>query len=97
MGRRATAAACHPAHVRIALATIRYGLPLVLTIAGIYFLETNAEKWGGLGVMLIGTAVIVLMINVMFRISLRSNKDRSVEEQAREYYARHGRWPDENP
>lgn len=79
---------------RIGVAAVRYGLPLALTIVGVWLLETRAEKWGGLGVMLIGTAVIVLMINLLFRLSIRSNDERAREERAREYYERNGRWPD---
>jgi hypothetical protein len=79
---------------RIGVAAVRYGLPLALTIAGILFLELAPDKWGGLGVMLIGTAVIVLMINLLFRLSVRSNDEREREERAREHYQRTGRWPD---
>jgi hypothetical protein len=28
-------------------------------------------------------------------MSVQSNRDREVEEEAREYFGRHGRWPDE--
>jgi heme/copper-type cytochrome/quinol oxidase subunit 4 len=80
--------------MRIVVPAVRYGLPVVLTIIGIWLLETHTDKWGGLGVMLIGTAVIVLMLNLLFRLSIRSNDERSREEQAREYYDRHGRWPE---
>ncbi len=80
--------------MRIVVPAVRYGLPVVLTIIGIWLLETKTDKWGGLGVMLIGTAVIVLMLNLLFRLSIRSNNERSREEQAREYYDRHGRWPE---
>ncbi len=80
--------------MRIVVPAVRYGLPVVLTIIGIWLLETKTDKWGGLGVMLIGTAVIVLMLNLLFRLSIRSNDERSREEQAREYYDRHGRWPE---
>lgn len=80
--------------MKLVVPAVRYLLPLLLTAAGVYLLETQAEKWGGLGVMLVGTAVIVLMLNVLFRISIQSNRERSVEEQARDYYDRHGHWPD---
>lgn len=80
--------------MRILVPAVRYGLPVVLTIIGIWLLETKTDKWGGLGVMLIGTAVIVLMLNLLFRLSIRSNDERSREEQAREYFDRHGRWPE---
>lgn len=80
--------------MRVTVPAVRYGLPVVLTAVGVWLLETRAEKWGGLGVMLIGTAVIVLMINLLFRLSIRSNDERSREEAARRYYDEHGRWPE---
>lgn len=80
--------------MRIAVPAVRYGLPLLLTAVGVWLLETQTVKWGGLGVMLIGTAVIVLMLNLLFRLSITSNNERSREEQAREYYDRHGHWPE---
>jgi hypothetical protein len=35
------------------------------------------------------------MLNWMFRMSVQSNREREQEEKARDYFARHGRWPDE--
>ena len=49
----------------------------------------------GAGVVLLGTALIVWMINWMFRMSVESNRDREQEEEARTYFDEHGRWPDE--
>ncbi|HST43384.1 MAG TPA: hypothetical protein VLK58_27915 [Conexibacter sp.] len=80
--------------MKIVVPAVRYGLPVVLTAVGIWLLETRAEKWGGLGVMLIGTAVIVLMLNLLFRLSIKSNDERWREEKAREYYDEHGHWPE---
>ncbi|MDW5597950.1 hypothetical protein VSS74_26585 [Conexibacter stalactiti] len=80
--------------MKIVVPAVRYGLPVVLTAVGIWLLETRAEKWGGLGVMLIGTAVIVLMLNLLFRLSIKSNNERWREEKAREYYDEHGHWPE---
>jgi heme/copper-type cytochrome/quinol oxidase subunit 4 len=78
----------------IAVPAVRYGLPVLLTAIGVWLLQTQADKWGGLGVMLIGTAVIVLMLNLLFRLSIKSNNERAREEQAREFYDEHGRWPE---
>jgi heme/copper-type cytochrome/quinol oxidase subunit 4 len=80
--------------MKIVVPAVRYALPVVLTAVGIWLLETRAEKWGGLGVMLIGTAVIVLMLNLLFRLSIKSNDERWREEKAREYYDEHGHWPE---
>ena len=47
------------------------------------------------GVALVIVALIVWMINWLFRLSLQSNRERDQEERAREYFDRHGRWPSE--
>lgn len=73
--------------------SVRYGIPLAMTIAGIVALVVGGNA-AGAGVVLIGSAAIVLLLNVLFRVSVVSNKDRDAEEAAREHYARHGRWPD---
>jgi len=49
----------------------------------------------GAGVSLVICALIVWMINWMYRIGVQSNLEREEEERAREYFDRHGRWPDE--
>ncbi|HEY4278286.1 MAG TPA: hypothetical protein VGM91_08715 [Conexibacter sp.] len=78
---------------RLGLFAVRYGMPLVLLIVGGYLLQTRTDRWAGLGIMLIGTAIIVLMINVLFRLSVRSNDERDREEEARVYFDEHGDWP----
>ena len=40
-------------------------------------------------------ALMVWLINWLFRLSVESNRDREKEEQAREYFDQHGRWPGE--
>ena len=47
------------------------------------------------GVSLLLVALIVWMLNWMYRLSIRSNEEREAEERAREYFDRTGRWPDE--
>jgi lysylphosphatidylglycerol synthetase-like protein (DUF2156 family) len=47
------------------------------------------------GVVLMGVALIVWMINWMFRMSVESNRERDAEEAARRYFDEHGRWPGE--
>ena len=44
---------------------------------------------------LVIAALIVWMINWMYRMSVQSNREREDEEEAREYFDVHGRWPDE--
>jgi hypothetical protein len=36
-----------------------------------------------------------VLANLFLRLGLSSERDREHEESARDYFARHGRWPDE--
>jgi hypothetical protein len=79
---------------RVGLAFVRYGLPLVIAVAGFVCLIVGGDA-AGAGVVLIGSAAMVLLVNALFRLSLRSNEEREQEERARERFERTGRWPDE--
>src|ERR1700761_562829 len=94
-----------PGHVL--LVATRFWLPVGIAVAGVVFIvlghgslsehsNTHAIESGG-GVALLLVALIVWMINWMFRLSVQSNRDREREEEAREYFDRHGHWPDEDP
>ena len=92
-----------PGH--ILLVATRIWLPVAIALAGVALIvighgslstqsTTHALESGG-GVALLIVALIVWMVNWMFRLSVESNRDREREEEAREYFDRHGRWPDE--
>ena len=75
----------------------RIWLPLAIAIAGAVGIVVGHGRTGaaGVGVGLLLVALCVWMINWMFRLSVESNHDREREEEAREYFDAHGRWPDE--
>ena len=75
---------------------VRYVLPLVLFLGGIamFAIEPNSIGVEGLA-MATGAALSVLLLNWLFRQGVRGDRERDAEEAAREYYAEHGRWPDE--
>ena len=75
---------------------VRYGLPLVLFIAGwvILLVADDSVRWDGWG-MCLGAAGAILLLNVLFRYGAKGDQEREDEVAAREYYAEHGRWPDE--
>ena len=79
---------------RVGLAAVRYGLPLAMVVVGIVMLGLGDQE-AGFGVVLIGCAGIVLLINALFRLSIRSNRERAEEERARDEFERTGRWPGE--
>lgn len=89
------------------LGLTRYGLPIAITIAGIVliilghasrsqFVDNNSLETSA-GVAVIIVAIIVWMLNWMYRLGTSSNQDREDEERAREYFDRTGRWPEDEP
>jgi protein-S-isoprenylcysteine O-methyltransferase Ste14 len=91
---------------RLFLAATRVWLPLAIAVAGIVLIVIGHGSYSQLanthslesaaGVALLIVALIVWMLNWMYRLSVRSNEDREYEERAREYFDRTGRWPDED-
>jgi hypothetical protein len=75
---------------------VRYVLPLLLFLGGIVMIaiEPNSTGLEGLA-MATGAALSVLLLNWLYRSGVRGDRERDLEEAAREYYARHGRWPEE--
>jgi energy-converting hydrogenase Eha subunit C len=79
------------------LTLTRIWLPSAIAIAGIVAIVIGHGRTpvAAAGVVLLGVGLIVWMINWLFRMSVESNRDREREEEAREFFDRHGRWPDE--
>jgi type IV secretory pathway TrbD component len=86
-----------PTPRRLALAATRVWLPLAIGVAGVVaiVLGHGRTTLAGAGVGLLLVALTVWMLNWMYRLSVQSNQDRDREERTREYFDRHGRWPDE--
>ena len=88
------------------LSFTRVWLPAGIAVAGIVLLVIGHGSYSNLantrslesalGVSLLLVALIVWMLNWMYRLSVRSNEEREVEERARDYFDRTGRWPDED-
>lgn len=77
---------------------VRYGLPAVLILAGFLLLAvgSSSNRWDGFA-MCVGAGLAVALLNAFIRIGSRGDRERDAEEEAREYMARHGHWPDEAP
>ncbi len=94
-----------PAPGRTLLAATRLWLPALIALAGVVLIVIGHGSYSdlanthslesGAGVGLLIVAIIVWMLNWMYRLSVRSNEDREDEERAREHFDRTGRWPDE--
>jgi len=84
---------------RSLLILTRWVLPLMIAVVGGVAIAAGHARANSpvaaAGVGLIIVALIVLLINWMFRMSVQSNRERDQEEEARRYFDEHGRWPDE--
>jgi hypothetical protein len=80
------------------MAFVRYGLPAALILAGfvILFVAEGHMRWEGWS-MCVGAGLAVLLLNVLFRMGAEGDRERQAEEAARDYYTKHGHWPDEKP
>ncbi len=79
---------------RLGLRLLRYGLPGVVVLTGataMSFGTANALE-GGAGLVSAGLAIWFL--NWLFRVGARGDDERDAEDRARDYFDRHGRWPD---
>jgi hypothetical protein len=67
-------------------------------IAGIALIVARPNSGaleGGMG--FIGAGIAVFLLNGLFRMGTHGDHERTREEEARDYFAEHGHWPDETP
>jgi hypothetical protein len=79
----------------MALHAIRYGIPLVLLIAGTIVSATAGGVGIVAGALFFSAASAVLLLNVLHRMGVEGDKERDREEAARVYFDEHGHWPGE--
>jgi hypothetical protein len=75
---------------------VRYALPALLFLVGVvlFVIDPGTNGIHGLA-MAAGAALSLLLLNWLYRVSVDGSADRSREEAARQFFDRHGRWPDE--
>jgi hypothetical protein len=79
----------------MALHAIRYGIPAALFVAGAIVTATAGSVGLAAGALFFSAGSAVLLLNVLYRIGVEGDKERDKEEAAREYFDKHGHWPDE--
>jgi hypothetical protein len=79
------------------LRTVRYGVPAVLVVIGFVILFTAGEslRWEGWA-MCVGAGLAILLLNVLYRYGASGDRERTAEDEARQYFSEHGHWPDED-
>jgi len=90
------------------LFVVRYGLPLLLTAAGVVLIVLGHGHYtsllagrrsleSGLGVALLIIALSIWLLGWMMRMSADSTHERQQEESARDEFTRTGQWSDDEP
>ncbi|MDP9376564.1 MAG: hypothetical protein M3P40_03140 [Actinomycetota bacterium] len=80
----------------VAVVFFRFGLPALFAVMGVAMLMFGPQgaRYEGF-FMSFGAAGSILLLTMLWRLGSQGDNERAQEERAREYYARHGRWPDE--
>jgi hypothetical protein len=72
---------------------VRYVLPALVVVGGLVVMSFGDENHleGGAGIVSAGLAIF--FVNWLFRTGASGDREREAEEAARDYFERHGRWP----
>ena len=60
--------------------------------AAMGFSETGLEG----GTLLVAAGLSVWLLNLLYRVGVKGDRERDEEDRARAYFDEHGRWPDED-
>ncbi len=77
---------------------VRVWMPILIALSGVAIALIFREDWAYEGgALLVSAGLSVYLLNLLFRVGVRGDRDRDTEEAAREHFERTGRWPDEAP
>jgi hypothetical protein len=75
---------------------VRYGLGGAMILTGIVVLVATDGDLGAYGfASAVGAGLSILLLNLLYRMSVSSDRDRAREEEARRHFDAHGLWPDD--
>ena len=78
---------------------VRFWLPGIVCAIGIVMLLValiRQDDIGGEGgALMLSAGLSIWLLNVLYRVGVRGDRERDREADARAYFDRHGRWPDE--
>jgi hypothetical protein len=78
------------------LVFVRYVLPALIVVGGLVPLlvsDSSSAMHGSMGI--IGAGIAVWLLSYFYRVGASGERERDAEEDARLYFDRHGRWPDD--
>jgi hypothetical protein len=75
---------------------VRYWLPTIVVIGGVLAMVFGPADGGAEGgAAIIGAGLAIWFLNWLYRIGASGDRERDEEDRARQYFDRHGHWPDE--
>ena len=81
----------------VAVIWLRYVFPGVLVFAASSVCSSPTTDQVGWLRDARRAGLVVLLMNVLFRFGAVGDDERQAEDDAREYFTKHGHWPDEKP
>jgi hypothetical protein len=82
---------------RVLMIGVRHGLQAAIALVGVVVFAAASDREVAIeiGCMFWGVAIAVWLLNFFFRMGMAGDVDRDREQEARDYFDAHGRWPDE--
>jgi hypothetical protein len=77
---------------------VRTWLPIGIIVAGFVLAAATGFSENGVegGSLLVAAGLSVWLLNLLYRVGVKGDREREEEDRARAYFDRHGRWPDED-
>jgi hypothetical protein len=73
---------------------LRYVLPALVVLGGIVVMALGSESDVEGGAAIVSAGIAIFFLNWLFRAGAAGESERDAEDRARDYFDRHGRWPD---
>jgi len=77
---------------------VRTWLPVGIIVVGFVLAAATGFSETGLegGTLLVAAGLSVWLLNLLYRVGVKGDRERDEEDRARAYFDEHGRWPDED-
>jgi hypothetical protein len=77
---------------------VRYWLPGLVVLGGLLVIAIGGDEIAleG-GAAIIGAGLSIALLNFLYRVGVKGDRERDEEVEARRFFDEHGYWPDERP
>jgi hypothetical protein len=77
---------------------IRTWLPVTIIASGLVVAVATGFSENGVegGTLLVAAGLSVWLLNLLYRVGVKGDRERDEEDRARAYFDEHGHWPDED-